>query len=125
MNEGHWARHDAKSGFKISVVVQPAQFSELDVNDLAFFSNLQKDVPRVTKKKVFDLLEVVKMAWDAYHGIPHGCSVAYAICFRRVLSGLSFINISYMPVIYYSVASGSFGIACLWTRFETKSQHFS
>ena len=73
--------------------MQPAQFPELDVNDLAFFSNLQKDVPMVTKKNLFDFLEVVKMARDTYPCIPQGCSVAYAICFRRVLSGLSFINI--------------------------------
>ena len=66
VNERQWARHGAKGGFKISVVVQPAQSPHLNVNDLAFFSSLQKDVQMVTKKNVFDLLEAVKMACDTY-----------------------------------------------------------
>ena len=66
VNEGHWARHGKKGGFKIEVVTQPAQSPDLNCNDLAFFASLQTDTELVVKKNVKDLVEAVKSAWEEY-----------------------------------------------------------
>lgn len=65
-NTRAFACHSKMRGFKIEVVVQPAQSPDLNVDDLAFFRSLQSDVSLVAKETRRDLLEAVHQCWEEY-----------------------------------------------------------
>lgn len=58
--------HGAMKGFRIAVLVQPAQSPDLNVDDLAFFRSLQSDVSLVAKASRRDLLSAVIKCWEEY-----------------------------------------------------------
>lgn len=65
-NTRAFASHSKMRGFRINVVVQPAQSPDLNVDDLAFFNSLQSDVSLVAKESRRELLDAVISCWDAY-----------------------------------------------------------
>lgn len=65
-NERSFATQSKMRGFRIQVLVQPAQSPDVNVDDLAFFHSLQSDVSLVAKETRKDLLEAVERCWDEY-----------------------------------------------------------
>lgn len=58
-NQQPRASEGKKKGFIIKVVTQPAQSSDLNVNDLAFFASLQGDTELVANNNMCDLQSAV------------------------------------------------------------------
>ena len=85
-NKQQWASHGKMKGFHIEVTVQPAQSPDLNTNDLAFFSSLQKNTKLIAKGYEKDLVTAVKQCWNEYPA-------------EEMRRGIVFFEVSYKSII--------------------------